>query len=130
MIRHVFNLFSCPSVLILALAILGGCATYPVKESDESTCLLSKPPENSKLVSTHGVGLLIAPISIPKNFTGCQSAWLESGELLMRSRFSQGTILTADIIEPDEEKITCTYLKGALSSGSPDKCLAPLKLIK
>jgi hypothetical protein len=50
--------------------------------------------------------------------------------LLMRSRFSQGKIVTADIIEPDEEKITCTYLKGALSSGSQDKCLAPLKLIK
>ncbi len=130
MIQEIIRLLKCIQIFILTGAILSGCAAPTVEHSEGATCLLMKPSENSELVSTHGVNLLIYPASIPKNFTGCQSVWLESGHLLMFSKFSTGTILTTDIFEPGEEKITCIYNNGVPSKEPSEKCLQPLHLIK
>lgn len=128
-VHHILKSTRSFYISLLTIAITG-CAAHPALDSEGSTCLQAKPPADSKLIPTHGVDLLISPASISKDFTGCQSVWSESGELLMTSRFSRGAILTADIFDPEEEKVTCIYNNGRSSTGLPEKCLAPLKLIE
>jgi hypothetical protein len=89
-----------------------------------SNCSQRIPPASSTRVSTHAGEFKQFPAVIPREYSGCQLAWL-NGELITVARFSEGKVYRL-LVTAEGEKLRCDFIGRTVKSGPKSHCLEML----
>lgn len=122
--------------LVIAFAVLEATAVA----SPDTNCAITSPPKRSGESFDHAAMLRIFPRAseIPRNYTGCQSTWVVSGEIsFLRGRVWLENGTPVRFVAPptvENNGVECRYLRGKLVSvtggGSADRCARPDSVVQ
>ncbi len=123
---HSKKAYRCP--LLLLTTLCAGIANAAGIPDAGLNCKVDKPPGEAGEFLTQGIEGRVFPKlgSLPKSYTGCQTAWSENPggwQIVARVYFEKG--LPSVLSTPDAATyrgMVCHYARGALVSGSPEDC--------
>lgn len=113
--------------LLIACFFMISCATPRSSDGTIDTCMLTKPPKESKIKDAgHLGGLLGYPKEIPNNYSGCRKIWLTNYdsssiyELFAIIQFNKGLISKVELFDAENnQKEVCEFDKNKVLTKGP-----------
>lgn len=106
---------------LLLLAVLASSCASDFDHQGETSCAIQIPPINAGELGVHGKLMKVYPriSSMPANFSGCQTLWIDSPRGWEISRL---LVRRGRVVRMFDATLDCKYAGGKLHSSSGGEC--------